>query len=103
MLKGNFTYKALFYLLGILLIVVVVIYPVGWTSERVQRLCHDKYELPKPYSIGLCSLGSAYFCAIGATLVTFACSLLSFVADKAVFADKVQDEILEGKIVICTL
>jgi len=88
---------------GILLIIVAVIYPVGWTSERVKRLCHDKYDVSKPYSIGQCSIGSAYYCTIGATLATFLCSLFSFVADKAVFADKVQDEILEGKQIICTL
>ena len=80
-----------------------MIYPIGWTNERVKLLCHKRYDIPKPFSLGLCSLGSAYFSAIGTTLAAFACSLFSFVADKAVFADKVQDEILEGKNIICTL
>jgi len=90
---------------GILLIFVLVVYPVGWSTNRIQRLCrhNNTYEIPKAYSIGDCSLGSAYYCAIAAALTAFICSLLSFPADKAVFADKVQDEILEGKQMICTL
>ena len=86
-----------------MLVIVIIIYPVGWTSDRVKRLCHNKYDVPKAYSLGNCSIGSAYYCTVGATLATFACSMFSFVADKAVFADKVQDEILEGKQIICTL
>jgi len=89
---------------GILLILVLLVYPVGWSSDRVQRLCMESiYDVPKAYSLGECSLGSGYYRIIAATLISFASSLLSFPADKAVFASKVQDEINEGKQMICTL
>merc|ERR1712168_1052557 len=88
---------------GILLILVLLVYPVGWSSKRVKRLCYNTtYDIPKAYSIGDCTLGLAYYCVIAATLTSFVCSLLSFPADKAVFADKVQDEIFKGKQMICT-
>ena len=103
--KGHKLYVPTYFFIGILLIFVLVVYPVGWSTNRIQRLCrpNNTYEIPKAYSIGDCSLGSAYYCAIAAALTAFICSLLSFPADKAVFADKVQDEILEGKQMICTL
>lgn len=88
---------------GIFLIIVIVVYPVGWTNKQVKSLCHEKYDVPKAFSLGYCDIGPAYYCAIGSTLAAFACSLFSFIADKSVFADKVQDEILDGKSMICTL
>ncbi|GFU68462.1 hypothetical protein TNCV_3869541 [Trichonephila clavipes] len=45
----------------------------------------------------------AFYLAIGSTLVTFLCSVLSVQAEVSTSTDKVQDEILEGKTLICLM
>lgn len=84
----------LFYILGLML------YPAGWNSRRVHLICGDKAE---PFSPGNCTLGIAFYLAIGSTLVTFICSVLSVQAEVSTSTDKVQDEILEGKTLICLI
>ncbi|XP_002163353.1 LHFPL tetraspan subfamily member 2 protein [Hydra vulgaris] len=86
---------------GILLIVAIVFFPLGWDSQQVHKQCYEKDDKPFKFKLGFCVIGEAYLCAIGATFAAFFCSLFSFVADKAVFSDRVQDEILEGKQLIC--
>ncbi|GFT21837.1 LHFPL tetraspan subfamily member 2a protein [Nephila pilipes] len=49
------------------------------------------------------SLGLAFYLAIGSTLITFLCSVLSVQAEVSTSTDKVQDEILEGKTLICLM
>ncbi|KAG8194181.1 hypothetical protein JTE90_002385 [Oedothorax gibbosus] len=82
----------LFYILGLML------YPAGWNSRRVHLICGDTAE---PFWPGDCSLGLAFYLAIGSTVVTFLCSVLSVQAEVSTSTDKVQDEILEGKTLIC--
>ncbi|XP_054712848.1 LHFPL tetraspan subfamily member 2a protein-like [Uloborus diversus] len=84
----------LFYILGLML------YPAGWNSRRVHLICGDKAE---PFNTGDCTLGLAFYLAIGSTLVTFICSVLSVQAEVSTSTDKVQEEILEGKTLICLL
>ena len=51
---------------GILMIVVVVIYPVGWSNQRVNRLCsNNKYDPTKHYYMADCSIGTCFYCLIG--------------------------------------
>ena len=47
-------------------------------------------------------LGWAFYLAVGSTLVTFGTSLLSIQADQSTQSGKIQDEIQEGKSLICT-
>ncbi|MEQ2157981.1 LHFPL tetraspan subfamily member 2 protein, partial [Goodea atripinnis] len=54
-----------------------------------------------PFRPALCSLGWAFYAAIGGTLGTFLCSVLSAQAEIATSSDKVQEEIEEGKSLIC--
>lgn len=84
-----------------LLIVVCILYPLGWDNENIQDLCHKGNSKAKKFSIGNCSIGISYYFALGGMAASFFCALFSFVADKAVFSAKVQDEILEGKRLIC--
>ena len=86
---------------GILLVITIIFFPLGWDNNQVKLLCYEKGDKAFKFKLGFCTIGEAYFCAIGATLASFFCSLFSFVADKAVFSDRVQDEILEGKQLIC--
>ncbi|XP_057315963.1 LHFPL tetraspan subfamily member 2a protein-like [Hydractinia symbiolongicarpus] len=86
---------------GILLIVAIILFPLGWDNNLVKRYCESGGEEAGKFKIASCSVGLAYFAAIGATVAAFFCSMFSFVADKAVFSDAVQDEILEGKRLIC--
>ena len=81
---------------------VVVLYPLGWDNRNIQKICHKKSEDAGKFQIGDCSIGISFFCAIGAMVGCFFCALTSFLADKAVFSSRVQDEILEGKRLICT-
>lgn len=85
---------------GLLYILGLVLYPAGWGSKRVQVVCGDKSS---PYMLGDCALGWTFYLAIASTVVTFICSVLSIQAEVSTSSDKVQDEILEGKNLICLL
>lgn len=85
---------------GLLLIVGLMLYPTGWGSEKVASLCGLEAS---PFRPAGCSLGWAFYTAIGGTLGTFLCSVLSAQAEIATSSDKVQEEIEEGKSLICLL
>ncbi|KAI8503311.1 PREDICTED: lipoma HMGIC fusion partner-like 2 protein [Branchiostoma belcheri] len=85
---------------GLFLIIALVLYPAGWGTDRVQDLCGYRAS---PYYINECTLGWAFYCAVGGTLLSFVCAILSVQADIATSSDKVEDEILEGKNLICLL
>ncbi|RXM99053.1 Lipoma HMGIC fusion partner-like 2 protein [Acipenser ruthenus] len=77
-----------------------MLYPAGWGSQKVQDYCgHDA----SPYKVGECSLGWAFYTAIGGTVLTFICAVLSAQAEIATSSDRVQEEIEEGKSLICLL
>lgn len=84
----------LFYVIGLFL------YPAGWSSRRVVSLCGEEASYYVP---GNCSLGWAFYLALAATLLAFVCSFLSVYADNSTSTDKVQDEISDGKNLICLL
>ncbi|XP_051924540.1 LHFPL tetraspan subfamily member 2a protein-like [Hippocampus zosterae] len=85
---------------GLLLMVGLMLYPAGWGSEKVMGYCGVEASPFRPAS---CSLGWAFYAAIGGTLATFLCSVLSAQAEIATSSDKVQEEIEEGKSLICVL
>ncbi|XP_008416445.1 lipoma HMGIC fusion partner-like 2 protein [Poecilia reticulata] len=85
---------------GLLLIVGLMLYPTGWGSEKVTKFCGSEASAFRPAG---CSLGWAFYTAIGGTLGTFLCSVLSAQAEIATSSDKVQEEIEEGKSLICLL
>lgn len=102
---SNVFSKHAFLFKGIFLIVVVILYPLGWDNEQTQLICHnknDRNDKAEKFQLGSCSVGISYFCAIGGMASAFFCAMFSFVADKAVFSSKVQDQILEGNRLICT-
>ena len=86
--------------LGLLLMVGLMLYPAGWGSEKVIGYCGTE---ALPFRPAQCSLGWAFYAAIGGTLATFLCSVLSAQAEIATSSDKVQEEIEEGKSLICLL
>lgn len=85
---------------GLLLMVGLMVYPVGWGSDRVNSFCGSEAS---PFKSAQCSLGWAFYAAIGGTLATFLCSVLSAQAEIATSSDKVQSEIVDGKSLICLL
>ncbi|GAB6031983.1 hypothetical protein CHUAL_010361 [Chamberlinius hualienensis] len=87
-------FAGLFYIFGL------VLYPAGWSSKRVNLLCGDEASY---YTIGTCSIGWAFYLALISSFITFVCAILSVYADSSTSSDKVQDEIFEGKNLICLL
>ncbi|CAN9513055.1 unnamed protein product [Ophioblennius macclurei] len=85
---------------GLLLMVGLMLYPAGWGSEKVKSYCEKEAS---PFRPAECSLGWAFYAAIGGTLATFLCAVLSAQAEIATSSDKVQEEIEEGKSLICLL
>ncbi|TNM89417.1 hypothetical protein fugu_003651 [Takifugu bimaculatus] len=84
----------------LLLMVGLMLYPAGWGSEKVRSYCGPEAS---PFRPALCSLGWAFYAAIGGTLASFLCAVLSAQAEIATSSDKVQEEIEEGKSLICVL
>lgn len=70
----------------------------GLTIYNFVGLCYSNF-----YICPLNCAGWAFYLAMGSTLVTFVCSVLSVQAEVSTSSDKVQDEILEGKNLICLL
>ncbi|XP_075889370.1 LHFPL tetraspan subfamily member 2a protein-like [Nelusetta ayraudi] len=85
---------------GLLLMVGLMLYPAGWGSEKVMSYCGPE---ALPFRPAHCSLGWAFYAAIGGTLASFLCAVLSAQAEIATSSDKVQEEIEEGKSLICLL
>ncbi|XP_070690048.1 LHFPL tetraspan subfamily member 2a protein-like [Pempheris klunzingeri] len=85
---------------GLLLMVGLMLYPAGWGSEKVINYCGIE---ALPFKPALCSLGWAFYAAIGGTLASFLCAVLSAQAEIATSSDKVHEEIEEGKSLICLL
>lgn len=85
---------------GLLLMVGLMLYPAGWGSEKVRAYCGPEAS---PFRPAMCSLGWAFYAAIGGTLASFLCAVLSAQAEIATSSDKVQEEIEEGKSLICLL
>lgn len=79
---------------GLFLIAGMFLYPFGWGSERVKKIC-GKYT--SAFVIDECNLGwAAYSCIIGIALV-FVSAILSIQADKSANNNKVEGEITKGK------
>ncbi len=69
-------------------------------SDKVQGYCGPDASA---YQLGLCSMGWAFYTALGGTVLTFICAVFSAQAEIATSSDKVQEEIEEGKSLICLL
>ncbi|CAL8296258.1 LHFPL tetraspan subfamily member 2 protein [Gadus morhua] len=85
---------------GLLLMVGLMLYPAGWGSEKVVDYCGNEAS---PFRPDQCSLGWAFYAAIGGTLASFVCAVFSAQAEVATSSDRVQEEIEEGKSLICLL
>ncbi|KAG7281497.1 hypothetical protein CRUP_012440 [Coryphaenoides rupestris] len=83
---------------SLLLMVGLMLYPAGWGSDKVMDYCGAEAS---PFRPAQCSLGWAFYAAIGGTLATFLCAVFSAQAEVATSSDKVQEEIEEGKSLIC--
>ncbi|XP_077285617.1 LHFPL tetraspan subfamily member 2a protein [Arctopsyche grandis] len=85
-------------LAGVCIISGMVLYPWGWGSPRVQRLCGPDAS---PFSLGDCTVGWAFYCGAVGVILTFISGTFSIVAEKAVSSEKVQQHIRKGKTLIC--
>uniref|UniRef100_A0A8C3IB34 Lipoma HMGIC fusion partner-like 2 protein n=2 Tax=Emydidae TaxID=8476 RepID=A0A8C3IB34_CHRPI len=77
-----------------------MLYPAGWGCQKAISYCG---HYASAYKLGDCSLGWAFYTAIGGTGLTFICAIFSAQAEIATSSDKVQEEIEEGKNLICLL
>lgn len=85
---------------GLMCVLGLVVYPAGWGSERVKLYCG---QYAAPFSMDNCQLGwSFYLCVVG-TLLSFLSAVLSIKADSATSSHKVEEQVLEGKNLICVL
>lgn len=84
---------------GLFLILGLVLYPAGWGCQKAI----DCGRHASPYKPGDCSLGWAFYTATGGTVLTFICAVFSAQAEIATSSDKVQEEIEEGKNLVCLL
>lgn len=89
-----------FILAGLFLILGLILYPAGWGCQKAISYCGP---YASAYKLGDCSLGWAFYTAIGGTVLTFICAVFSAQAEIATSSDKVQEEIEEGKSLICLL
>ncbi|XP_069483521.1 LHFPL tetraspan subfamily member 2 protein [Ambystoma mexicanum] len=85
---------------GLFLILGLILYPAGWGCQKAVVYCG---QYASAYKLGECSVGWAFYTAIGATVLTFVCAVFSAQAEIATSSDKVQEEIEEGKNLICLL
>lgn len=84
---------------GLFLILGLILYPAGWGCQKAI----DCGRYASPYKPGDCSLGWAFYTATGGTVLTFICAVFSAQAEIATSSDKVQEEIEEGKNLVCLL
>lgn len=87
-----------FSFLGISYILGIMIYPIAWGEPRVVQLCGPEAASFYP---GACSLGWGLYVAVVATVLTFISACLSVLAERATSSDKVQDQIDDGRTLIC--
>ncbi|XP_030647868.1 LHFPL tetraspan subfamily member 2b [Chanos chanos] len=85
---------------GLFLMLGLILYPAGWGSDKVVHYCGSDASL---FKVGTCSLGWAFYTALGGTVLTFVCAVFSAQAEIATSSEKVQDEIEEGRSLICVL
>lgn len=97
--KSLFTISGLLQgIAGLFFIVAIFMYPAGWGTERVQDQCG---RAAGPFVMDKCSLGLGFYLAVGGTVLTLLSAMLSMQAEVSTSSDKVQDEILKGKNLIC--
>ncbi|XP_026864633.1 LHFPL tetraspan subfamily member 3 protein-like [Electrophorus electricus] len=81
---------------GVCLVLGCMIYPDGWDSEEVRRLCGEQTS---KYTLGACSVRWAYILAIMGILDAFILSFLAFVLGNrqdGLMAEKLLAESKEG-------
>ena len=91
------------FLPGLFLVLGLLLYPAGWGNDKVEQLCCPRPEEASAFKIADCSLGWAFYSCLGGTFAAFLCAVLSTQAEKSTSTDQVQDEILDGKTLICLL
>ena len=105
LVQWKLTFNMIHYFSSALFLVVgLVLYPAGWGNEIVDELCtRPSVQKPGAFVLNDCSVGWAFYAVLGGTLSSFLCSLLSAQAEKSTSSDDVQDEISDGKTLICLI
>ncbi|XP_076439222.1 LHFPL tetraspan subfamily member 2 protein-like [Babylonia areolata] len=85
---------------GLMCVLGLVVYPAGWGTDKVKDYCG---QYAGPFNMDRCQLGWSFYLAVGGTVLSFLCAMLSIQADSATSCHKVEEEILEGKNLICVL
>ncbi|XP_041356147.1 LHFPL tetraspan subfamily member 2a protein-like [Gigantopelta aegis] len=99
--KSIFTVSGLLQsIAGLLCIIGLILYPAGWGSATIKKYCG---EYSSPFEKDKCSLGWSFYLVIAGTVLTFLCAFLSIKADSSTSSRKVEEEVLEGKNLICVV
>ncbi|XP_060551096.1 LHFPL tetraspan subfamily member 2a protein-like [Ruditapes philippinarum] len=85
---------------GLFCVIGLLLYPVGWSSEKVKFYCGEQSAA---YNMDMCKLGWSFYLCIFAVIMVFVCSILSVGAERATSSRKVEDEVIEGKALICVM
>lgn len=77
-----------------------MIYPMGWMSTRVIKLCGSEVSY---YYVGDCDVGIGVLLAMAGIILTFCSAGLSILADKSSSSSSVEHQIIEGQTLICAV
>ncbi|WAR29510.1 LHPL2-like protein [Mya arenaria] len=99
--KSIFTLSGLIQsIAGVFCSIGVVLYPVGWSSDKVKFYCGEETSA---FHYDLCSFGWSFYACVAAVILVFTCSVLSIGADHATTSRRVEEELVEGKALICVM
>lgn len=79
-------------LAGIFIMVSVFLYPIGWSTQRIETVCVDI----SPFYPGECSLGYAFYSSIIAITLAMLCGVLSLKVEQASMNPSIKRRIEEG-------
>lgn len=85
---------------GLLLILGQLLFAAGWGGKKVQQYCGSGAAA---YNPSLCSVGGAFYTALVGTALSFISAVFSAQAEISTSSDKVQEEIEQGKNLVCLL
>lgn len=85
---------------GLLLLISIILFPVGWGSAKVQYDCGPQAQ---PFSMGACHLGWSFYAALGGMVGSFLCAFLSHQAEASAQCEKVENDVMDGKNPVCAI
>lgn len=85
---------------GLFCLIGILVYPVGWLSEKVKFYCGSESSA---FSMDQCTFGWSFYLCVIALVLVFLCATFSIGAERATSSRKVEEEVIEGKALICIM